>query len=576
MMIMVKEIGYNRNGLIAKLIFFRNIAVLNQDETLKQEIPAADIALVEPAGVPAPPSAPLSRWQRFWRWEYTGLLIIILVTLGFHFAAIERPKTIIWDEKWYVGDARSIITGGGDVRPEHPPLAKLFIVAGEFIFNGFKVPEKDTGAVLSSAVGNDETVLVVNDASDFTAGMNIRLGKEQMNVTGADVALDRVFVERDTGGTGKFSHLRGAQIFVFTDNAFGWRFFPIVFGTLGILVFYFVCRRLNLSPRTALIATFLFALEDMTFIHSGTALLDVFMVTFLLVAVYLYLNESYLLSAVFVALSAQCKLIGVLILIAMALHFLIYRRKKWAQFVGSFLVAGVSYVAFLVIFDFLITGGLGNPVERITAMLSGTSANVFTDPKLSISSYPWTWIYPQFVQVYYNSPNVPFIAYSYDPQYISFISSTIQILILPAIGYMIYKAVKGSRSACFIVLWFLATYLVWIPLVLVTNRVTFVFYFLPTIPAICIAIAMAISDMLGWLKKRRERLGRLTPGVITWYCVIGLYFTIHLAIFVVLNPAIPTLIKTWEPPFGIGVDPTVAGQSLHMLAADMRYLLLRW
>jgi hypothetical protein len=30
------------------------------------------------------------------------------------------------------------------LRSEHPPLAKLFIVAGDYIFNGFTVPEKTT------------------------------------------------------------------------------------------------------------------------------------------------------------------------------------------------------------------------------------------------------------------------------------------------------------------------------------------------------------------------------------------------------------------------------------------------
>jgi dolichyl-phosphate-mannose--protein O-mannosyl transferase len=85
-----------------------------------------------------------SRWRQILHWESLGLLIIVAVTMAFHFVAIERPPTIVWDEIWYVGDARSIISGTGDLRSEHPPLAKLFIVAGDYIFNGFTVPEKTT------------------------------------------------------------------------------------------------------------------------------------------------------------------------------------------------------------------------------------------------------------------------------------------------------------------------------------------------------------------------------------------------------------------------------------------------
>ena len=107
-------------------------------------------------------------------------------------------------------------------------------------------------------------------------------------------------------------------------------------------------------------------------------------------------------------------------------------------------------------------------------------------------------------------PNVPVIVYSYNPQYLSFISTTLQLLIIPIIGYMIYKAIKKSKAAGLVLLWFLATYVVWIPLDILTNRVTFVFYFLSTTPAICIGLAIAIGDWLNYLKKRRAELGRLS------------------------------------------------------------------
>ena len=111
----------------------------------------------------------------------------------------------------------------------------------------------------------------------------------------------------------------------------------------------------------------------------------------------MYLDEKYIWAGIFVALSANCKLDGVLILIAIFLHWAIYRRDKWKSFAGSLVVAAVSFMVFLVFFDFFIKGGLENPITRINAMLTGTAANQFTIPKLSISSRPWTWIYPQFV-----------------------------------------------------------------------------------------------------------------------------------------------------------------------------------
>ena len=313
-----------------------------------------------------------SRWQRILHWEYLGLLIIVAVTLAFHFVAIERPPTIVWDEIWYVGDARSIISGTGDLRPEHPPLAKLFIVAGDYIFNGFTAPEKDTGAKTRQVIGSDsanDTVIDVSDASEFSVGTTIRIDAEQMDIKSIDTALNQITVKRGAGGTTVASHAEQQTIYVFDDNAFGWRFFSVIFGAIGIVLFYFICRKLKFSWKATMLATFLFATDDMTFLHSGLALLDVYMVTFMLAAVLLYLDERYLLSGIFIALSAECKLAGGLIIIAIFLHWVIYRRDKWKWFAGSLVVAAFSFVFFLVFFDFFIKGNFENPLTRINALL---------------------------------------------------------------------------------------------------------------------------------------------------------------------------------------------------------------
>jgi dolichyl-phosphate-mannose-protein mannosyltransferase len=490
--------------------------------------------------------------HKIWRWEHLGLCAILALTLTLHFVAIQRPATIVWDEVWYVGDARSIFSGTGEQRPEHPPLAKLFIVAGDYIFHGFSTPERTSGAVTIGEIGGDKdrnNAIDVTDTSKFNIGSTIRISSEQMDISGVDRSLSQITVKRGAGGTIVSDHPAQQAVYIFEDTAVGWRFFSVIFGELGIVLFYFICRSLKLSWKICLLATFLFAFENMTFLHSGLALLDVYMVTFMLAAVLFYLRENYLLSGLFIALSAECKLAGVLIIIVILLHWAIFRRDKWIQLVGLVAVSALSFVFFLVLFDFFIKGTIENPLLRIKELLSSTAANQFTVPKLSISSRPWTWLYPQWVQVYDNSPNVPFIIYSYDPQYVSFISSTIQIMIIPAIGYMIYKAIKRSEPAALLFFWFLAIYLIWIPLDLATNRVTFVFYFLPATPAICIAIGMALSDALDRLKTRRSSMGRMTPGTKAAYSGIAFYLLLHLAIFIVFNPAIPPIIKTWLPPF---------------------------
>ena len=67
-------------------------------------------------------------------WEYTALCLLVLITLIMHFSIIMQPSELIFDEQHYVTDARHILQGEGTERIEHPPLGKLFIVFGMFLF----------------------------------------------------------------------------------------------------------------------------------------------------------------------------------------------------------------------------------------------------------------------------------------------------------------------------------------------------------------------------------------------------------------------------------------------------------
>jgi dolichyl-phosphate-mannose--protein O-mannosyl transferase len=114
---------------------------------------------------------------------------------------------------------------------------------------------------------------------------------------------------------------------------------------------------------------------------------------------------------------------------------------------------------------------------------------------------------------------------------------------------MIYKTRKDNDAAGFGLLWFASTYLVWIPLSLVTNRVSFIFYFYPTIPAVCIGVALALSEIIDKAKAKTVHLGIVTSKTLSTYFGIGLYVALHLTIFMIFNPAIPVLIRLWLPPF---------------------------
>jgi dolichyl-phosphate-mannose-protein mannosyltransferase len=386
-----------------------------------------------------------SKLSKFYRWEHFWLCIIVLATLIMHFSIITYPSDTILDEIHYVKDARNIISDNGTMRPEHPPLGKLIIVAGFEVFG---------------------------------------------------------------------------------DNPWGWRVFPILFGTATIVLFYFLCRRLNMSPTASNIATFLLALENMTFVLNHVAMLDVFYLTFMMGAFLLYASRRYITSGIAIGLSGLAKLNGLLALPAVGIHWIFTRQGRSRWFAFTIFFAALSFVELMILFDFAITrqfGSLVDPISRIKDMLSLTGSLTFANVVHPSASHPWEWVI-----------NYKTMAFYYMPHYTAAISFTIWAMIIPTFGYMIYRAVKGSDAALFGVAWFTSTFLIWIPATIITDRVGYPFYFYPTIGAICLGLGMALSQLLDFYRSRRS--GKLKMTALIGFIA---FLVLHLISFLILSPFIP-------------------------------------
>ena len=386
--------------------------------------------------------------HRLSKWEYTWLCLLVLVILAMHFSIIMQPSELVFDEQYYITDARSILQGDGTLRPEHPPLGRLFITFG---------------------------------------------------------------------------------IFLFGDNPLGWRFFPILFGAICIMLFYLVCRQLAMPKRASFLATFLLALDNLSFIQASIAMLDVYSLAFMLLSFWLYLKGRYLLSGVSVGLSALAKLSGVLALPVILLHWLLTKRAGPIQFVVSMLSAYASFLLLMPLFDFVVSRQLLNPIGRIYTMLTMGSNLTFANITASNASRPWDWIL---------RPEI--MSYWYEPHYIGAISFTIWALIIPTVLYMVFRAVKGSSTGLFGVSWFVSTYLLWIPVSLITDRISYLYYFYPTVGAICIGLGLGLSQLLGVWEARRG-------GKLRWVAMLtaSVYLLLHVGVFVILSP----LSTWWAVPF---------------------------
>jgi dolichyl-phosphate-mannose-protein mannosyltransferase len=317
-----------------------------------------------------------------------------------------------------------------------------------------------------------------------------------------------------------------SSISLFGDGPLGWRFFSVLFGVAGIVLFYFICRSLKMSYAAQLIATSLFSLENLSFTQASIAMLDVYSVTFMLAAFLLYLRRKHFSSGFCLGLSALAKLTGALAFLPIFLHWLFDGARR----VRFLLVLALSALAFFLLImpllNFTISHTLSSPFELIREALNRGSAFTFNASYNEFASRPWEWLLgPQA------------IFYSYNPQYVAMVTPTIWVFIIPSVLYMLVRAIRGNSASLFGLSWFAATYLPWIPISLITDRMTFLYYLYPAIGAICIGLGLGLAQLIELWKTQARRLA------------IGMtasYLVLHVILFVVLSPVFLPLVR-WLP-----------------------------
>lgn len=116
-----------------------------------------------------------------------------------------------------------------------------------------------------------------------------RAWPDPAEATNASVAAGNVDIYSDSAAfivhppVGKWLIGLGEQLFGM--NSFGWRFMPLVFGTLLVLMTIRMARRLSRSTLIGAIAGILLTFDGLAFAMSRIALLDVFQAFFLVAAV---------------------------------------------------------------------------------------------------------------------------------------------------------------------------------------------------------------------------------------------------------------------------------------------------
>ena len=341
--------------------------------------------------------------------------------------------------------------------------------------------------------------------------------------------------------------LIGIGIKLFGNNEFGWRSSSALFGSASVLLIYLIAKRLFKSEFLALSAALLMAVDGLSLVMSRVALLDIFLMFFILLTFYFLLKENYWLSGMAIGLGLSTKwsaafLIPILLLLTLKIKEINLSQilKRVGQFV--FLPMAIyftSWIGWFVSDKGWARNSGSNPITSLwnyhLEILNFHTNLVETH---SYAANPWSWlVLGRPTSFYYQSGNscgagecAQEILAMGTP--LLWWSAIIAVAI--TIGFYINTS---NRSAEIVLAGFAGTYLPWF---IFQDRTMFYFYSITTLPFLILALIYCFDLLL--------KYGNYQRVIMLFIFVVAINFIYFLPIYIGIEiPYSQWLSRMWLP-----------------------------
>ena len=305
--------------------------------------------------------------------------------------------------------------------------------------------------------------------------------------------------------------LIAASMAIFGDNGIGWRLPSVIAAMVALWATYQIVRATDRSAWLAVLVVALVAFDNLTLVHGRIGTLDILFLAPMLLGAWLALTRRWLLAGVLVGIAMLIKLPAIYGVGAVVLYVLLTEGPGWwrARRIPLEDVTGpigVVLVAFAV-----ALGGLGildarfttftSPFDHISRMISygtnlGAPAAAGFCP--GADSHPWQWLF--------NECQITYLRQAVDVRVgEKLIATTVKVDFRGAMNPLLVGAIPlagmfaawyafrtRNRLALWAIAWAAANYLPYLALAILTPRIMYIYYVLPLIPAVAIAIALLL------------------------------------------------------------------------------------
>ena len=341
--------------------------------------------------------------------------------------------------------------------------------------------------------------------------------------------------------------LIGIGIKLFGNNEFGWRVIAALVGSASVLLIYLIVQRLFNSLFLSNIAAALFALDGLHLVMSRVALLDIFLMFFILLAFYLILRNDLWLSGVVIGLAAATKwsavfVIPFLILLTVNIGGANFATwgKRFSQFVltpmGIYLLSWSGWII-------SSKGWARDSGSNLFSSLWNYHVEIMNfhrglTEQHTYAANPWSWlVLGRPTSFYYETPK-NCGAQSCSQEILAIGTPILWWAGIFAIAITVGLFIANKdRVSAFILAGIAGTYLPWF---FIQNRTTFYFYAIAIFPF----IVLALINVFNWTLNNQINRKFIYGFVIT----VGINFIYFLPIFIGINiPYVDWLARMWLP-----------------------------
>lgn len=360
------------------------------------------------------------------------------------------------------------------------------------------------------------------------------------------------FVELDENGNSEFvvhpplgKWLIGLGIKIFGNNEFGWRISSALFGVLSIFLIYLIVKKLFASESLALAAAFLLSFDGLNLVMSRVALLDIFLMVFILLTFYLLILNKYILSGVAIGCALAVKWSAAFVIIALIIFVIIDQknnlRKLFNHLVSYTVVPLVVYLISWSGWIFTQNGWARQSEGNFLTSLWNNHLQILNFHRELTQSHayqasPWSWLILGRPTSFFYSETGD-CGQSKCAQEILAIGTPFlwwSAIFAVAITFGFYIT-KKDKSAALILLGIAGTYLPWFAF---QDRPLFYFYSITILPFLVLAIIYCFNLII-------TKRGTMQYLVIYTF-LIGLNFVYLLPLFLGISiPYAEWLERMW-------------------------------